>query len=115
MSTTSPPLAETSRAVRHQRHDVHDRPFIVIWEVTRACQLACLHCRADAIRRRNPLELDTAEGRALLEGIAGFPKPHPIVVLTVATRSSAQTSPTSCGTAPGSGSRWRSRRRSPRT
>jgi radical SAM protein len=82
VSPSSPALAETSRAVRHQRHDVHDRPFIVIWEVTRACQLACLHCRADAIRRRNPLELDTAEGRALLDGIADFPKPHPIVVLT---------------------------------
>jgi radical SAM protein len=82
VTASSPPLAGTSRAVRHQRHDVHDRPFIVIWEVTRACQLACLHCRADAIARRNPLELDTAEGRALLEGIAGFPRPHPIVVLT---------------------------------
>ena len=81
MSTTLP-VTHTSRAVRHQRHDVNDRPFIVIWEVTRACQLACLHCRADAIRRRNPLELSTDEGRALLDGIAEFPKPHPIVVLT---------------------------------
>jgi AdoMet-dependent heme synthase len=80
--STALPIAPSSRAVRHQRHDVHDRPFIVIWEVTRACQLACLHCRADAIRRRNPLELDTDEGRVLLDGIAEFPKPHPIVVLT---------------------------------
>ena len=71
-----------SRVVRRQRHDVHDRPFIVIWEVTRACQLACLHCRADAITRRNPGELTLEEGRALLEGIASFPKPHPLVVLT---------------------------------
>jgi radical SAM protein len=80
--STTLPVTHTSRAVRHQRHDVTDRPFIVIWEVTRACQLACLHCRADAIRRRNPLELSTDEGRALLDGIAEFPKPHPIVVLT---------------------------------
>ena len=71
-----------SRVVRRQRHDVHDRPFIVIWEVTRACQLACLHCRADAITRRNPGELTLEEGRALLDGIASFPKPHPLVVLT---------------------------------
>lgn len=27
-------------------------PFLVIWEVTRACALACVHCRADAIARR---------------------------------------------------------------
>ncbi len=71
-----------SRLVRHQRHDVTSRPFIVIWEVTRACQLACLHCRADAIRSRNPLELDTEEGKALLDSVAAFPSPHPIVVLT---------------------------------
>ena len=75
-------LALASRAVRLQRHDAGERPFIVIWEVTRACQLACQHCRADAIRRRNPLELDTAEGRALLDGVAAFPRPHPLVVLT---------------------------------
>jgi AdoMet-dependent heme synthase len=75
-------VSTTSRAVRRQRHDVDDRPFIVIWEVTRACQLACLHCRADAITRRNPLELSVDEGRRLLDGIASFPAPHPIVVLT---------------------------------
>lgn len=69
-------------AVRRQRHDIDDRPFIVIWEVTRACQLACLHCRADAITRRNPLELSLAEGQQLLSDIASFPAPHPLVVLT---------------------------------
>lgn len=69
-------------AVRHQRHDLNQRPFIVIWEVTRACQLACAHCRADSIPERNPLELTTEEGQRLLEQVAAFPKPHPIVVLT---------------------------------
>ena len=28
--------------------DYNKNPFIVIWEVTRACQLKCVHCRADA-------------------------------------------------------------------
>ena len=28
--------------------DFNKDPFIVIWELTRACQLNCLHCRADA-------------------------------------------------------------------
>ncbi|MGN6299841.1 MAG: TIGR04053 family radical SAM/SPASM domain-containing protein [Angustibacter sp.] len=77
MSTTA-----TRPVVRHQRHEVSSRPFIVIWEVTRACQLACLHCRADAIERRNPLELDASESRRLLDSIAAFPAPHPLVVLT---------------------------------
>ncbi|MDO5683903.1 MAG: radical SAM protein, partial [Propionibacteriaceae bacterium] len=72
----------TQTAVRRQRHDIDDRPFIVIWEVTRACQLACLHCRADAITRRNPLELTLDEGKRLLDEIASFPAPYPLVVLT---------------------------------
>jgi len=63
-------------------HDVSERPFIVIWEVTRACQLVCTHCRADAIRTRNPFELTTDEGRQFLDGLASFGKPRPLVVLT---------------------------------
>ncbi len=26
--------------------DFNQQPFIVIWETTRACDLACVHCRA---------------------------------------------------------------------
>jgi len=36
--------------IRSLHQDAGDRPFIVIWEVTRACELACAHCRADAVR-----------------------------------------------------------------
>ena len=64
------------------RHDAAERPFIVIWEVTRACQLVCTHCRADAIRTRNPFELSTDEGRRLLDDLASFGAPRPLVVLT---------------------------------
>ena len=70
------------RAVRFMHHDASERPFIVIWEVTRACQLVCTHCRADAIRTRNPLELTTDEGRRLLDDLASFGPPRPLVVLT---------------------------------
>lgn len=44
-------------------------PRNVYWETTIACELACRHCRADAIHRRDPLELSTEEGRALLRDI----------------------------------------------
>lgn len=71
-----------ARAVRLMRHDASERPFIVIWEVTRACQLVCTHCRADAIRTRNPFELTTDEGRRLLDDLASFGTPRPLVVLT---------------------------------
>jgi len=75
------PVAQ-SRPVRFMRHDASERPFIVIWEVTRACQLVCTHCRADAIRTRNPFELTTDEGRHLLDDLASFGAPRPLVVLT---------------------------------
>lgn len=47
-------------------------PFILAWEVTRVCNLACLHCRASAVKTRDPLELDTAEGKHLLHDLAKF-------------------------------------------
>lgn len=53
----------------------------VYWEITRACALACRHCRAEAAPHRAKEELDTEEGFRLLEQLAaGDPKPH--VVLT---------------------------------
>jgi AdoMet-dependent heme synthase len=57
-------------------------PFIVIWETTRACALACVHCRAEAMPRRDPRELTTDEGRALLDRVATFGDPPPLMVLT---------------------------------
>ena len=57
-------------------------PFIAIWETTRACALACVHCRAAAIPRRDPGELTTDEGKALLDRIAAFGDPPPLVVFT---------------------------------
>jgi len=57
-------------------------PFIVIWETTRACALACVHCRADAIARRDPNELTTAEACALIDQVKAFGEPSPLFVLT---------------------------------
>jgi radical SAM protein len=57
-------------------------PFIVIWETTRACALACVHCRAEAIPHRDPGELTTEEGYRLIDRVARFGTPPPILVLT---------------------------------
>ena len=57
-------------------------PFIVIWEVTRACALACVHCRAEAIPHRHPAELTTEEGKRLIDRVAGFGLRRPLFVLT---------------------------------
>ena len=55
-------------------------PFIVFWEVTRACDLVCKHCRADAVPGRDPNELSTEEGKELLSEIKSMG--CPLVVLT---------------------------------
>lgn len=55
-------------------------PFIVIWEVTRACELSCLHCRAEAQPKADPRQLTTEEGFRLLDQIKEFG--NPVVVFT---------------------------------
>ncbi|MBX6364919.1 MAG: TIGR04053 family radical SAM/SPASM domain-containing protein [Gemmatimonadetes bacterium] len=52
--------------------DFDRAPWIVIWETTRACDLACKHCRAEAIPDRHPDELTTAEAKQLLDDVRRF-------------------------------------------
>ncbi|MGV1008634.1 MAG: TIGR04053 family radical SAM/SPASM domain-containing protein [Dermatophilaceae bacterium] len=78
----APPQAHPHPVVRTLRHDAGERPFIVIWEVTRACGLVCRHCRAEAQRTAHPDQLTTGQGLALLDDLAAFGPPRPIVVLT---------------------------------
>jgi radical SAM protein len=44
-------------------------PRNVYWEMTIACDLACKHCRADAIHERDPLELTGDEARTMMRDI----------------------------------------------
>ena len=60
--------------------DFNERPFIAIWEVTQACDLACVHCRASAQPNRHPMELSTEEGKHLIDQIAALSVP--VFVLT---------------------------------
>jgi radical SAM protein len=60
--------------------DFNQRPFIAIWEVTQACDLACVHCRASAQPERHPMELSTDEGKQLIDQIAALEVP--VFVLT---------------------------------
>jgi radical SAM protein len=66
---TRPPAVDFTKA-----------PFLVIWETTQACALACRHCRASARPFRNPMELSTSEGLQVLDDIAAMGTP--LVVLS---------------------------------
>lgn len=60
----------------------HDRPLLVFWEMTRACGLACAHCRADAQPSPGPEELSTPAAFALIDELASLGSPRPILILT---------------------------------
>lgn len=69
-------------AIRRPSFDLNQRPFIVIWETTQSCDLACKHCRASANPNRHPEELSTDEARALMDQVAAFGKPYPLFIMT---------------------------------
>jgi radical SAM protein with 4Fe4S-binding SPASM domain len=51
------------------------RPSVVVWNVTRACNLRCLHCYANATPAPARDELTTTEGYALLDDLAAYRVP----------------------------------------
>src|SRR4030042_5824610 len=68
---TRPPLANV---------EFDQTPFTVAWEITRACALACVHCRAEAQPQRDPRELTTEEGFRLIDELVEVG--GPILVIT---------------------------------
>jgi len=63
------------------RSDLARAPRLVAWETTRACDLACRHCRAVAQPRPDPRQLTTDEAFRLVDDIAAFGEPT-ILILT---------------------------------
>jgi len=68
--------------VSHGAWPYDEKPLIVFWETTKACLLKCKHCRAEAITSALPGELTTEEGLRLIDEVASFGRPSPILVLT---------------------------------
>lgn len=57
---------------RHGLASCDDHPLLAVWELTQACDLICAHCRACATPHRADDELDTTEGKHLLDSIAAM-------------------------------------------
>lgn len=58
--------------------DSHNREYIprlVFWELTNACNLKCVHCRACPVDEQSPEDLTTDEGKTLIDRIVSFAKP----------------------------------------
>jgi len=52
-----------------------ERRPVVVWNLTRTCNLRCLHCYSDSAARRYPGELTTAEAEAVIRDLAAFRVP----------------------------------------
>ncbi|MCD6386033.1 radical SAM protein [Candidatus Sumerlaeota bacterium] len=59
---------------RTPRSAAERRP-VVVWNITRRCNLHCLHCYTDSQDREYPDELTTDEGKRLLDDLAEFSVP----------------------------------------
>lgn len=64
------------------RRDLSAAPVFVCWETTKACLLACRHCRARAIRKALPDELTHEESIQLIDQLTDFGDPYPALLLT---------------------------------
>ncbi len=59
----------------HLLHFSADKKPVVVWNLTRRCNLHCMHCYSDSHDRRYPGELTTAEGQQLLDDLVAFGVP----------------------------------------
>ena len=76
---------EPSDALRYGRHSgslpshllqfSKDKRPVVVWNITRACNLKCVHCYAHATEGSTSDELSTAEGRKMIDDLAAFGVP----------------------------------------
>jgi len=65
----------------YTRADFAHSPLMFYYEVTRACDLVCMHCRAESQTCAAPGELQHADSLRLIDQLATFPRP-PNLVLT---------------------------------
>jgi len=76
---------EPSDALRYGRHSSRmpshllqfskDKRPVVVWNMTRKCNLKCVHCYAHAREESSEDELSTEQGRRLIDDLAGFGVP----------------------------------------
>ena len=66
---------QSARLPSHLLQFSEDKRPVVVWNVTRRCNLRCVHCYAHARDQRFDNELSTEEGRLLIDDLAAFGVP----------------------------------------
>jgi MoaA/NifB/PqqE/SkfB family radical SAM enzyme len=69
------PLSKEQVDALFPRPSWDQRPFLVIWEVTRRCSLRSLHRYSSSTSSDYPGELSLEECRAVIDGLAQFKIP----------------------------------------
>ena len=64
----------------HPVHAGENKPRLIFWEVTKGCNLRCIHCRASATELSSPRDLSTHIALGIIDQIAEYAKP--ILVLS---------------------------------
>ncbi len=54
-------------------------PRLIAWELTNACNLACIHCRASALKEPQPDELSTTRAKSFVDELIEY---KPTIILT---------------------------------
>ena len=52
-----------------------ERRPIIVWNITRTCNLRCVHCYSDSDARKYPGELSTEEAKRVIDDLASFRVP----------------------------------------
>ena len=76
--TPSDPLRYGRRSADSPSHLLQftwDKKPVVVWNMTKACNLRCIHCYYTAGSEPDPDELTTREGKALIDDLAAFGVP----------------------------------------
>src|SRR5215470_19191204 len=65
---------------KHPAGTSENKPRLIFWEVTKGCNLRCIHCRASATELSSPNDLPTKTALGIIDQIAEFA--NPILVLS---------------------------------
>jgi radical SAM protein with 4Fe4S-binding SPASM domain len=73
-------MTTTNGIRQHSKHGGPNLPRLIFWELTKGCNLRCIHCRANATELSSPSDLSTRAAMDIIAQIAAVSSP--ILVLS---------------------------------
>src|SRR5271169_951930 len=73
-------MASSNGNGQHSNQVSKNKPRLIFWELTKGCNLRCIHCRASATELSSPSDLSTGTAQDIIDQIAGVSTP--ILVLS---------------------------------